>query len=274
MQRPLTLSICSGDRMLLIFIFILGACVGSFLNVAIFRVHEGKSVVGGRSKCRGCEEPIRASDLIPILSYLRLKGRCRACKSVISWQYPAVEVATGLLFVLGYIIVSTQGADNLGLLFMAMLLLRYAVFIAYLVIIFVYDLRHMLILDRFTIPAMIFAIIMNLWLGTVPAWSILVGGAVHAGFFWLQFAISKGTWVGGGDIRMGALMGFMLGLEQGLVALFIAYVLGAIVGVGMMASGKATRKTPVPFGTFLAVATVVVLFVGQPLIDWYLNLFV
>ncbi len=85
--------------------------------------------------------------------------------------------------------------------------------------------------------------------------------------------ISKGTWVGGGDIRMGALMGFMLGLEHGLVALFIAYVLGAIVGVAMMASGKATRKTPVPFGSFLAVATVIVLFVGQPLIDWYLGLF-
>lgn len=175
---------------------------------------------------------------------------------------------------LGLVIVSTQGADNLGLLFMAMLLLRYAVFIAYLVIIFVYDLRHMLILDRFTIPAMIFAIIMNLWLGTVPTWSILVGGAVLAGFFWLQFAISRGTWVGGGDIRMGALMGFMLGLEQGLVALFIAYVLGAAVGVAMMASGKATRKTPVPFGSFLAVATVVVLFVGEPWVDWYLSLFV
>jgi prepilin signal peptidase PulO-like enzyme (type II secretory pathway) len=260
--------------MFFVFMFILGACVGSFLNVAIFRTHEGESIARGRSKCRVCEEPVSVGDLVPILSYVRLKGRCRSCKSIISWQYPAVEVATGLLFMLGYLIVSTQGADNLGLLFMAMLLLRYAVFIAYLVIIFVYDLRHMLILDRFTIPAMIFAIIMNLWLGTVPAWSILVGGAVLAGFFWLQFAISKGTWVGGGDIRMGALMGFMLGLEHGLVALFIAYVLGATVGIGMIASGKATRKTPIPFGSFLAVATVIVLFFGGPLIDWYLSLFI
>ncbi len=227
----------------------------------------------GRSKCRACEVPIEGKDLVPILSYLRLRGRCRSCKAVISWQYPAVEIATGFLFVLCYLLVVTRDADNLGLLFMVMYVMRYWVFIAYLVIIFVYDLRHMLIIDRFTIPAMIFAIIMNLWLGTVPAWSVLVGGLVLTSFFWIQFLISKGTWVGGGDIRMGALMGFMLGLEHGLIALFIAYVLGAMVGVAMMATGKATRKTPVPFGSFLAVATVIVLFVGQPLIEWYLGLF-
>ena len=125
----------------------------------------------------------------------------------------------------------------------------------------------------FTIPAMIFAIIINLWLGTVPAWSVLVGGLVLAGFFWIQFLLSKGTWVGGGDIRMGALMGFMLGLEHGLVALFIAYVLGAIVGLMMMVTGRATRKTSVPFGTFLSVSTVLVLFAGKQILDWYLSFF-
>jgi len=181
-----------------------------------------------------------------------------------------VEIVTGLLFVVAYLLPTQPLNDSIT---QSLVFLRNTVFLSYLVLIFVYDLRHMLIIDRFTIPAMIFAIIINLWLGTIPAWSVLVGGLVLAGFFWIQFVISKGTWVGGGDIRMGALMGFMLGLEHGLVALFIAYVLGAIVGVAMMASGKATRKTPVPFGSFLAVATVIVLFVGQPLIDWYLGLF-
>lgn len=238
--------------------------------MAIFRTHEGESVVTGRSKCRGCEVPIGAQDLVPVLSYLRLRGRCRSCKTVISWQYPAVEIATGFLFVVAYLSSTQTLNDSVT---QSLLFLRNSVFLSYLVLIFVYDLRHMLIIDRFTIPAMIFAIIINLWLGTVPAWSVLVGGLVLAGFFWIQFVISKGTWVGGGDIRMGALMGFMLGLEHGLVALFIAYVLGAIIGVAMMASGKATRKTPVPFGSFLAVATVIVLFIGQPLIDWYLGLF-
>lgn len=254
-------------------VFIVGTCIGSFLNVAIFRTHEGESVVRGRSKCRVCKEPIRASDLVPVLSYLRLRGRCRSCQSVISWQYPAVELATGVLFVLFYLMVVTRGGDGLDAFLMALHVLRYWIFLAYLVIIFVYDLRHMLIIDRFTIPAMIFAILMNVWLGTVPAWSILVGALVLAGFFWVQFLVSRGTWVGGGDIRMGALMGFMLGLEQGLVALFLAYVLGAAVGLMMMASGKATRKTPVPFGSFLAVATVAVLLFGQSLIGWYFGLF-
>ncbi|MCR4313891.1 MAG: prepilin peptidase [Candidatus Uhrbacteria bacterium] len=256
-----------------ILVFIVGVSIGSFLNVVIFRTHEGEAIVRGRSKCRVCENPIRAGDLIPVLSYLRLRGQCRACHAVISWQYPAVELATGLLFVLFYLMVATRMGNNFGLLSVGLSILRYWVFVAFLVIIFLYDLRHMLIIDRFTIPAMIFAILMNLWLGTVPAWSLLVGSLVLAGFFWVQFAISKGTWVGGGDIRMGALMGFMLGLEQGLVALFLAYMFGAAVGIVMMACGKATRKTPVPFGSFLAVATLVTLFAGQPLIHWYLTFF-
>lgn len=256
-----------------VLIFVVGACIGSFLNVVLCRTYVGESIVRGRSTCRACKEPLRIGDLVPIVSYLRLRGRCRSCNAVISWQYPAVELAMGILFVLFYLMIVTQGGDNLGLLFMGLFVLRYWIFIAYLVIIFVYDLRHMLIIDHFTIPAMIFAILMNLWLGTVPAWSVLIGGLVLAGFFWIQFAFSNGAWVGGGDIRMGALMGFMLGLEQGLVALLLAYVLGAAVGLVMMAKGYATSKTPVPFGSFLAVATVIVLLVGKPIIDWYLGLF-
>jgi len=251
-------------------IFVVGTCIGSFLNVAIFRTHEGESVVTGRSKCRACEVPIGAQDLVPVLSYLRLRGRCRSCKSVISWQYPAVEIVTGFLFVVAFLSSTQTLNDSIT---QSLLFLRNGVFLSYLVLIFVYDLRHMLIIDRFTIPAMIFAIIINLWLGTVPAWSVLVGGLVLAGFFWIQFLLSKGTWVGGGDIRMGALMGFMLGLEHGLVALFIAYVLGAIVGLMMMVTGRATRKTPVPFGTFLSVSTVLVLFAGKQILDWYLSFF-
>jgi len=254
-------------------VFVFGACVGSFMNVVIFRVHEGESVARGRSKCQACQAPICAGDLIPILSYLRLKGRCRSCRSVISWQYPSVELATGLIFLLFYVMVASQGVDNLGLLFFVLMILRYWVFTAYLVVIFVYDLRYMLIIDQFTIPGMMLAILFNLWLGVLSAWSVLVGGAVLAGFFWVQFALSRGAWVGGGDIRMGALMGFMLGLEQGLVALLLAYVLGAVVGVVMIVSGKATRKTPVPFGTFLAAATLIVLFAGESILDWYLGFF-
>ena len=243
-------------------IFLLGLCVGSFLNVVIFRVHDGESFVRGRSKCRTCEEPLGIRDLVPVLSYLNLRGRCRGCKNVIAWQYPAVELATGALFILAY----THAGVTIQFV-------RDAVFASFLVIIFVYDLRHMLIIDRFTIPAIIFAIIVNLWLGFIPAWSLLAGGLVLSAFFWIQFLVSRGTWVGGGDIRMGALMGFMLGLEQGLVALFLAYVFGAIVGGALLLAGKVNRKTPIPFGTFLATSTLAVMFVGAPMVQWYLRLF-
>ncbi|MBT5807717.1 prepilin peptidase [Candidatus Uhrbacteria bacterium] len=246
----------------LVAVFIIGTLIGSFLNVTIFRVHDDRSVVKGRSKCMKCEEAIDVKDLVPVLSYLNLRGRCRKCKSVISWQYPVIEIVTGLLFVAAWM------ASGMGLMFV-----RDAIFVSYLIIIFVYDLRHMMILDKFTVPAMIIAVLLNLWLGYIPAWSILAGGLVLAGFFYIQFAISKGGWVGGGDIRMGALMGFMLGLEHGLVALFIAYLLGAVVSVGLMLFGKAGRKTPIPFGTFLTVSTVVVLFCGGGIVEWYLGLF-
>jgi len=244
-----------------VLIFLLGVCIGSFLNAAIFRVHEDKSVWKGRSKCMKCEEPISWYDLVPVLSYLRLRGRCRKCKSVIDWQYPIIEIVTGLFFLIAFAV----SPDNL------FLVVRNWIFISYLVIIFVYDLRYMYILDRFTIPAIIIAVIINLWIGVVPAWSILLGAFVLGGFFFLQYVISKGVWIGGGDIRMGALMGFMLGFEQGLVAIFLAYVIGATISIFLLMSGKASRKTPIPFGTFLTLSTLIVLFVGKDLLHWYLS---
>lgn len=264
-----------GDErfMIPILIFVFGSCIGSFLNAAIFRTHDGKSVMRGRSKCNVCGETLGMMDLVPILNYIVLRRRCRKCKAVISWQHPAVELATGLLFFFVWTKTRYWLTEPLDFFKGGILQIRDWIFVSYLVIIFVYDLRYMLIIDKFTIPAMVLAIVLNLWLGIVPAWSIMVGGIVIALFFWIQFSISRGTWVGGGDIRMGALMGFMLGLEYGLVALFIAYVLGAIVGTAMIAVGKAGRKTPIPFGTFLSVATLVVLFAGKQIIDWYFGLF-
>jgi prepilin signal peptidase PulO-like enzyme (type II secretory pathway) len=160
-----------------------------------------------------------------------------------------------------------------GPFFLGLHLLRDWIFTAFLVLIFTYDLRYMLIPDRFTIPAMGLAILLNLWGGILPAWSMLAGAVVLAGFFWIQFTLSRGNWVGGGDIRMGALMGCMLGLHQGIVALFLAYVLGAIIGVVMMMCGKATRKTPVPCGSFLAAGTLLTMGVGESILLWYFHLF-
>ncbi len=257
--------------MIPLLVFLIGICIGSFLNVLVFRTKEAVSL-GGRSKCRKCEVSIKAYDLIPIVSFFILKGRCRKCKDTFSGQYPAVELVAGLLFLTSYLIHSSGASIGLDWS-MALLLLRDFVFVSLMIIIFVYDFKHMLILDRFTLPGMILAILLNLWIGVIPGWSILAGGAALGLFFYIQFVLSKGAWVGGGDIRMGALMGFMLGLEHGLVALFLAYVLGSIIGIYLLVSKKVDRKTEVPFGTFLSVATVIVMFAGPQLISWYLGFF-
>ncbi|MBM5790017.1 prepilin peptidase [Candidatus Parcubacteria bacterium] len=253
---------------MLAIVILLGLAVGSFLNVAIFRTHEEETVLRGRSKCRSCETPLGFVDLVPIVSFLVLRGRCRRCKTAISWQYPLVELATAMLFLLFYL-----QAAPIASLEAAYALLGDWILLSFLVVIFVYDLKHMAILDRFTVPAMVLTALFNLWTHSVDASSMLWGVIVIAGFFSVQFALSRGEWIGGGDIRMGALMGFALGLEQGVVAVFLAYVLGAVVGIVLYAAKKAQRKTPLPFGTFLTLSTAVMLFVGDAPLRGYLQLF-
>lgn len=249
---------------LALLVFLLGLCVGSFLNVVILRTHE-REHLDGRSRCPSCRATLGWFDLVPVFSFLVLKGRCRQCKAPISFQYPLVELATGAIFLLMYL--RAAGGPQ-----MEMTLLRDLIFSAFLIVIFVYDLRYFLILDRFTIPAMILAIVFNLWLG-MSAWSLIAGAAFIGGFFLLQYVISRGKWIGDGDIRMGVLMGLMLGLSQGLVALFLSYVIGAAASLLLLACKKATPQTRIPFGTFLSIGTFLALVAGEPLLDWYLGLF-
>lgn len=240
-------------------VFFGGLCVGSFLNVVILRTREGKSFVGGRSRCISCEIELGPAELVPVLSYAILRGRCRNCAAPISIQYPLVEFFTGVLF-LAFFFHDASWA----------VFARDAAFTAFLVIVFVYDLRYMEILDRFTVPAMGVALLANVYLGTDPR-SLLVGAAVIGGFFLVQYAISEGRWIGAGDIRMGFLMGFMLGLTNGLAALFLAYLIGALFGIVLIATKRADGNTPIPFGTFLALGTLATLLFGDQIVGWYLG---
>lgn len=260
---------------ILLLFLVIGVVFGSFVNAVVFRLHHDESIAKGRSKCRSCEQPIFRRDLIPVMSYFLLKGKCRHCKKPFSWQYPAVEAVLGVLFALVYVRYATRFALPADYLSQEMwwFIVRDCVFLVYLAILFIYDLRYMLILDRVTIPAMIVALMFGVLLG-LPVVSLFVGGLVIGGFFALQFVVSKGMWIGGGDIRLGLLMGFMLGLRDGLVALFLAYVLGAVIGVALLVAKKVDRKTPIPFGVFLAIGTVLTLFFGELLIHYYLSLFV
>lgn len=259
--------------MFYLLIFIFGLIIGSFLNVVILRLRSGESIAKSRSKCPHCGHQLTARDLWPLLSFISSWGRCRYCNKKISWQYPAVELFTGLLFVLAtYNIIGNLGFDFLFYNYLVLLSwLRDLMFICFLIIIFVYDLRWYLILDRVTIPAMIVAIIFNLYLGY--SWQLLLTGLIIGlGFFAIQYFISKGKWIGGGDLRLGALMGLMLGGFQVVVALFLSYIIGSIVSIGLLYTNKKGLKSQVPFGTFLAIGTVLSMLWGQEILSWYINL--
>jgi len=255
-------------------VFTIGTIIGSFLNVVVLRTNQGRSIVKGPSSCVHCHVQIKPYDMVPIISFFLLDRKCRNCKQPISWQYPLVEFSTGLIFALFFLRYVYAFSMPLGLTadLWIIFLLRDLAFMTFLIVLFVYDLRYILILDRFTFPAMVLALTFNLLLGMDPL-SLLVGAAVVGGFFFIQFVISRGEWVGGGDVRMGALIGLMLGLQQGLIALFLAYMIGALVGSLLLLSGRAQFQTKIPMGTFLAVGTFIALFTGTAIMNWYLAFF-
>jgi len=280
---------------MLLIIFIVGLCVGSFLNCLIYRLRRQKTILG-RSYCPHCKQPIAWYDNIPLISFILLKGECRHCKRPIAWQYPAVELATGILFVLAYInfqffppqrdpamavtIFNFQTLSNVQILKFQFIihnsklliqLLRDWLFVCILIVVFIYDLRWQLILDKVTVPAIIVAFGLNLWLGM--NWlNLLAAAGIGGGFFLAQYLISRGRWIGGGDIRLGVLMGLMLGWPQILTALILAYVSGAVVGVGLLLERKKQLSSRLPFGTFLSAATIAAMLWGENMLEWYLGI--
>lgn len=247
--------------MYIILVAILGVVVGSFLNAVIYRLHAGVSFMSGRSYCPHCKHNLAARDLIPLVSFCLLKGKCRYCGKSISWQYPLVEATTALGFLLLY--------WKFGL---SASLFVYLVYTCILMVIFVFDLRYYLILDRVSIPAILIAGVLSATVLHISVVNLFFGLLAGGGFFLLQFIVSRGKWIGGGDIRLGALMGVMLGWPHILVALIIAYFLGSVIGIGLVASRKKNWQSQVPFGTFLTLATFVTFMFGPAVIVYYRDL--
>jgi len=235
--------------MFYLLIFILGLSVGSFLNVVICRLETKESIVAKRSHCPQCGAVLKWYDLIPLLSFVFLLGKCRSCGKKINWQYPVVEIATGLLFLLFF-----------NLYF-------YLIIICFLIIIFVYDLKHYIIPDKIVFPAIIIAGIFNFQFSIFNEFSIFkfsILSAILAGGFFLSLVLfSKGKWMGMGDVKLAFLMGLILGWPNILAALFLAFLSGAVVGVALIIFGKKGLKSQIPFGPFLAGATVLVMLCGQ-----------
>lgn len=259
--------------MFYLFIFILGAVIGSFLNVVIIRLHNGEKIANSRSHCMHCGHQLNVKDLIPLLSFIIGRGKCRYCGALISWQYPVVELVTGLLFVIiTYSVIGFLDPAFLWWDFTTFLgWMRNLVFACILLIVFVYDFRWYLILDKVTIPAMVFAFLANIILG-VTWQGMLLSAIIGLAFFLIQFLVSKGRWIGGGDLRLGFLMGLMLSWPNIIVGLMLSYFIGAIFGSGLLLFKKKKFNSQIPFGTFLAVGTLIAMLWGGDIISWYMGL--
>jgi prepilin signal peptidase PulO-like enzyme (type II secretory pathway) len=261
-------------NLILVFVFIFGLIIGSFLNCLIWRLHKKESIMG-RSYCPKCKKQIAWYDNIPVLSFMVLRGKCRSCGKTISWQYPTVEFITGLLFVMAFYLNYKLQVDNYGLVIFdssfIIQLIRDWFIIAVMIVIFIYDLRWYLILDIVTLPACLIVFVLNLILG-FNLWNLLISGIIGGSFFLIQFVISKGKWIGGGDVRLGLLMGLALGWPGVLTAIIISYFIGSIVGLGLIAAGKKQWGSEVPLGIFLTVGAIITLFWQTQILSWYFNL--
>ncbi len=275
------------DLFISFFIFIFGLAVGSFLNCVIYRLEISENFFRGRSYCPYCKHILSWQDLIPFLSFVLLKGKCRYCQKQISWQYPIVEISTGILFVL--ILNYESGIMNYEFFNIESILNSLFLILAssFLIIIFVYDLKYYVIPDKIIYPAIILAFLYQLFrsLGFVN-WNLLgiwnlefgilrsiLSSILAFGFFLSIVFISKGKWMGLGDVKLAALMGLILNWPNILVSLVVAFFSGAIIGLGLIMSGKKTLKSEVPFGPFLVSGTFIALFWGQEIIQWYITIF-
>ncbi len=253
------------------FFFVLGLIVGSFLNVVIIRFGSGKSFLHGRSQCMSCGKDLVWFELIPLVSFLSLKGRCRKCKTKISWQYPVVEFFTGVLFFL-FASFDTQNFSTFSIASI-LALAFHLLFASLLVFIFVYDIRHLIIPDRFSILLFltgICSIIVDITFGGEGlnfAYSRIASALVISLFLWGLWKISRGTWMGLGDSKLTLGLGLLTPLPQGLSGFAFAFWIGAGVSLIRMFvehlrgdKKRITMKTEIPFAPFLILGILIAFF--------------
>ncbi len=264
---------------------ILGSCIGSFLNATAVRWGKGESIIFEtdadgkkqvtRSRCVSCGHVLSGVELIPIVSFVMQRGRCRACHVRLSAQYLFVEIAAAVLGTLPWLVLWFRSMEpHVSVIFPLneTQVVAIALFSWALLFLFLYDLRYQIILDRVSIPSIAIAILVSAVVFERSVLSIILGALVGGGLFLAQFIISRGKWIGGGDIRMGLLMGALLGLPSTVAALFLTYMIGAAFALYLLATGKAKRDTKIALGTFIALATVICLYIGDFLANWYLGI--
>jgi leader peptidase (prepilin peptidase)/N-methyltransferase len=252
---------------LIIIFAILGLEVGSFLNVCIDRLPQNKSIAFPASHCEACQHKLGAKDLIPVFSYLRLRGRCRYCRASVPRRLFWVELATGVVFALL--------AWHYGLSPALGIMIFYA---CLFIVVSVIDLEHGLILNKVVYPSMVVALLLALisrpWLTQwiVPGIAnAAIGGAIGFALFLLIALISRGG-MGWGDVKLAGLIGLATGFPLVFLSVIMAAILGGIVAVVMVITKKRQRRQTIPFGPFLALAAMITLLWGSNIMNWYLGL--
>jgi leader peptidase (prepilin peptidase)/N-methyltransferase len=267
--------------MVILVLVLLGLCLGSFVNALVWRTHEQSktknreikeelSVLRGRSMCVNCRHDLTWHDLLPVVSWLMLGGKCRYCRKPISRQYPAVELVTMLLFVFSYL-VWPYGFSGVGLW-------QFGFWLAFLtgfVALAVYDLRWKLLPNSIVLPLTILAAVYVLAYAVLTNDAVVIveailGMASIGGLFYILFQASGGKWIGGGDVKLGFALGLLAGgLLEGLMVIFVASLLGTVFAVLAVGLNKQALKKRIPFGPFLITALVIVYLFGADIINWY-----
>lgn len=260
------------ELFVILLLFVTGLVMGSFYNVVIFRVPEGKSIVKPRSSCGSCGTVLKAADLVPVFSFIFLKGKCRYCKAEISAQYPLVELLSGLLFVVLYL--------KFGLTFE----LFFSIYMmSVLLMVFFIDLKHQIIPNGLVIAGLIGGaafFVLRFWhddaiLDGAAWYSPLLGMAATSGFLFvialLGMLIYKGEAMGMGDVKIFLPIGLFLGLRLGIMALVFSVVIGGLSGLFLILTKLKDRKSQIPFGPFIVVGSFLSLMFGQEVLMWYLG---
>jgi len=251
---------------IVVIVFIFGMCVGSFLNVCIYRLPASTSIADPpRSMCPSCNSLIKFYDNIPVLSYLWLKGRCRYCNAPISFRYLVVEVLTGMA---ALSVLFTFGLTLEGLV--------YFVFISSLLVITFIDIDHRIIPNIITLPGIPIGLVASFALPEVTLLSsvlgLLAGGGSLWVVAWIYRRITGKDGMGGGDIKLLAMIGTLVGWQGVLFTIFVSSAVGTVIGMTVMLVKGKNMKFAVPFGPFLAIGAVTYIFFGQRVIFWYFNL--
>lgn len=277
--------------MIIAVLLVVGLCMGSFVNALVWRLHEQESqkrkkkqdkkylqelsVLKGRSMCPSCKHGLGVKDLIPVLSWLSLGGKCRYCKKPISAQYPVVELATAALFVGSYIWWPMPFTTAQTLLFILWLPLL----VGFMALI-VYDFRWMLLPNRIVYPlayiAGAFAVI-SVVSAEKPGMALInttLAVIIGGGLFYALYQVSNGKWIGGGDVRLGWILGLIAGTPaRSALFIFIAALLGTVISLPLMASHKMKRNSIIPFGPFLIIGLIIVQLFGHSILFWYQRTF-